>query len=156
MKNIARFEEMKAACCAWEEAKQERRARKQQIIDTLGWDSPELKAWYEEDQNTAYPYTSGQVKAMRAFADSLKREDGIVEMSDSCWESEWHDFVTTLRDLGAERMIVTNQSTGLMDDLYGYAAEGCTMTGLQTITKLVDRWGGEEEETIKGIGFDLN
>ena len=32
--------------CEWEAAREERRARKQTIIDTYGWDSEELKAWY--------------------------------------------------------------------------------------------------------------
>ena len=51
--NNTYFEEMKRIGYAWEEARAERKNRKQQIIDTLGWDSEELKAWYEEDKAAA-------------------------------------------------------------------------------------------------------
>lgn len=40
----------------YEEARIERKARKQQIIDNLGWDSDELKAWYEEDAAAKFPF----------------------------------------------------------------------------------------------------
>ena len=43
-----------------------------------------------------------------------------------------------------------------MEDLNGYAAEGCTMLGLCTITKKDTRWGEEKEEQIMGIRFRLN
>ena len=42
-----------------------------------------------------------------------------------------------------------------MEDLHGFAAEGCTMEGLCTITKKSRRWGEETEEQIPGIRFRL-
>lgn len=52
--------------------------------------------------------------------------------------------------------MVTNQSTGLMRNLHDFAAEGCTMQGLCTVTKMENRWGEETEEQIMGIRFSLN
>ena len=71
--NNSYFEEMKRIGYAWEEAQVERKNRKQQIIDTLGWDSEELKAWYEEDKAAVFPFPQGASKAYRAWAGSISR-----------------------------------------------------------------------------------
>ena len=42
MKMNSTDEEMTKTCYAWQAAKDERKARKQEIINTLGWDSEEL------------------------------------------------------------------------------------------------------------------
>jgi hypothetical protein len=42
-----------------------------------------------------------------------------------------------------------------MEDLHGFAAEGCTMEGLCTIIKREYRFGEETEETIQGLRFSL-
>ena len=77
-------------------------------------------------------------------------------MDDFTWDRDRHDFIDTLRKAGIQTLVVTNQSTGLMEDLHGYAAEGCTMLGLCTITKKDTRWGEEKEEQIMGIRFQLS
>ena len=61
--NNAYFENLKRIGHEWEAARVERKNRKQQIIDTLGWDSDELKAWYEEDAAAKFPFESGVSKA---------------------------------------------------------------------------------------------
>ena len=154
MKMNSTYEEMTQTCRAWQAAKDERKARKQEIINTLGWDSEELKAWYEEDKAAAFPYSSGEMKAYWAFKNSLELDE--LEMADSAWDNEWHDFIETLRKMGITHFTVTTQSTGLMNDLYGYTNEGCTMLGLHTIEKKSDRWGTEEIEKVRGILFKIN
>ena len=127
---------------------------KQQIIDTKGWDSEELKSWYkEEEENFQYPISAGACKAYRAWRYSDTDE---VIMDDFTWDRERHDFIDIIRRAGIQTLVVTNQSTGLMEDLHGYAAEDCTMLGLCTITKKENRWGEETEEQIMGIRFQLN
>ena len=153
MKTNKTYEEMTETGRTWEKARQERNARKQEIIDTMGWDSEELKAWYEEDKAAVFPYTSGEMKAYWAVKNSLELDE--LEMNDSCWDNEWHDFISTLRKMGISRFTVTTQSTSLMNDLYGYVAEGCTILGLHTITKKRDRWGNQETEEAKGILLEI-
>ena len=132
----------------------EHEAKKQGIIEEFGWDSEELKAWYkEEEENFQYPISDGACKAYRAWRYS---ETDEVIMDDFTWDRERHDFIDTLRKAGLETLVVTNQSTGLMEDLHGYAAEGCKMLGLCTITKKSRRFGEETEEQIMGIRFSLN
>jgi hypothetical protein len=75
-------------------------------------------------------------------------------MDDFTWDRNATTSLTPSEG-GIQTLVVTNQSTGLMEDLHGYAAEGCTMLGLCTITKK-DTRGEEKEEQIMGIRFQLN
>jgi len=148
------FAELEATARAYEEKHEAHKKLKKQIIEEKGWDSEELKAWYKaEEEEFKYPISQGACKAFRAWRYS---ETDEVIMDDFTWDRERHDFIDTLREAGIETLVVTNQSTGLMEDLHGYAAEGCTMLGLCTITKKEDRFGEEKEVQIMGIRFKLN
>ena len=155
-KNNAYFENLKRIGHDWEAARVERQARKQQIIDTLGWDSDELKAWYEEDAAAKFPFESGVSKAYRAWAQSLSRKEDELEMDDFLWDKEVADFIEALRSAGIETVVYTNQSTAVMENLHAFVAQGCTMTGLCTITRQETRWGDEEPTEVMGIRFSLN
>ena len=100
--NNTYFENLKKIGHDWEAARAERQARKQPIIDTYGWDSEELKAWYAEDAAAKFPFESGVSKAYRAWAQSLSRKEDEVEMDDFLWEKEVTDFIETLRKAGIE------------------------------------------------------
>ena len=155
-KNNTYFENLKRIGHDWEAARVERQARKQQIIDTLGWDSDELKAWYEEDAAAKFPFESGVSKAYRAWAQSLSRKEDELEMDDFLWDKEVADFIEALRSAGIETFVYTNQSTAVMENLHAFAAQGCTMTGLCTSTRQETRWGDEEPTEVMGIRFSLN
>ena len=155
-KNNTYFENLKRIGHDWEAARIERQARKQQIIDTLGWDSDELKAWYEEDAAAKFPFESGVSKAYRAWAQSLSRKEDELEMDDFLWDKEVADFIEALRSAGIETFVYTNQSTAVMENLHAFAAQGCTMMGLCTITRQETHWGDEEPTEIMGIRFSLN
>lgn len=156
MKNNTYFEELKRIGHEWEAARVERQARKQQIIDTLGWDSDELKAWYAEDAAAKFPFESGVSKAYRAWATSNSRQEAELEMDDFLWDKEVRDFIDTLRKAGIETFVYTNQSTAVTENLHAFAAEGCTMLGLCTITRRENRWGDEEPYEVMGIRFSLS
>ena len=155
--NTTYFDEMTANCAAYERAKKERAERKQEIIKNHGIDSTEMDAWYAEEKAAGpYPYSSGEMKAYWVFKNRLENDNDEFEMTDYCWEREYLDFIEALRKLGVKEFTVTTKSTGLMDDLYGYTAEGCTMKGLHTVTKKALRWGEEQYEESKGILFKIN
>ena len=150
------FLDLKRIGHEYEAARVERRARKQKIIDTLGWESEELKAWYEEDAAAKFPFEQGACKAYRAWASSLSRQEDELEMDEFLWEKEVHDFIAALRSAGIGTFVYTNQSTAVMENLHAFAAEGCTMTGLCTITRHENRWGDEEPTEVMGIRFSVN
>ena len=155
-KNNTYFENLKRLGHEYEAARVERQARKQQIIDTLGWESDELKAWYEEDAAAKFPFEQGACKAYRAWASSISRKEDELEMDDFLWDKEVADFIDTLRQAGITSFVYTNQSTAVMENLHAFAAQGCTMMGLCTITRQETRWGDEEPVEIMGIRFSLN
>lgn len=150
------FTEMYRIGCEWEKAREERRQRKQEIIDMKGWDSEELKAWYAEDEAAKFPFSGGANKAYRAWAASVSRQEDEVEMDDFLWDREVADFVDTLRRAGFTAFVYTNQSTAVMENLHAFAAKGCTMIGLCTITRHENRWGDEEPIEVMGIRFSVN
>ena len=153
--NNTYFEEMKRIGLTWEEARDEREDRKQQIIDTYGWDSEELKSWYEEDAAAKFPYESGAMKAYHAWANSITRKGDEIEMDDFLWDREAYDFIDTLRKAGIQTFVYTNQSTAVMGNLHAFAAEGCTMEGLCTIDRK-SRWENEEPTKVMGIRIRVN
>lgn len=152
----AYFAEMKRIGHEWEAARVERRSRKQNIIDTYGWDSEELKAWYAEDKAAKFPFPAGASKAYRAWVESIMREEDEVEMDDFLWDADVADFIDTLRKAGIQTFVYTNQSTAVMENLHAFAAQGCTMMGLCTILRHEHRWGHEEPTEVMGIRFSLN
>ena len=155
-KNNAYFENLKRIGHEYEAARVERQARKQDIIDSYGWDSDELKAWYEEDAAAKFPFESGTTKAYRAWAQSLSRKEDELELDDFLWEKEVRDFIEALRSAGIASFVYTNQSTAVMENLHQLAAAGCTMQGLCTITRQESRWGNEEPTEVMGIRFTID
>ena len=152
MKQNAFFDEMYRIGHEWSEKHAAHQKLKEEIIATRGWDSPELEAWYAEEEEMKFHFSSGANKAYRAWRYSQGEE---VVMEDFCWTAERHDFIDTLRKAGMKTFVTTNQSTGLMEDIHGYIAEGCTMLGICTITRKKESWGETTEETIQGIRFAL-
>ena len=147
------FEGMKRIGHDWEEKRAVHQAKKQGIIDTYGWDSEELKAWYEEKEANKFPFTQGENKAYRAYAESLRRKQDTVEMSDFLFDTEVKGFSDTMKAAGVTEFIYTNTSTAVMENLHAFAAEGMTLAGLCTITRHENRWGGRG--TLRGTGHPL-
>jgi hypothetical protein len=155
-KENAYFAELDRIARDFEQRHEAHKKLKQQIIDTKGWDSEELKAWYAEEENDfQYPISQGACKAYRAFLGTLEHGEDEIEMNDFLWDREIDDFVEALRKAGFDSFIYTNQSTAVMENLYGFAKAGCTMTGLTTITRRERRFGEYRDEAILGIHFTL-
>ena len=153
--NNAYFEELKRIGHEYEAARVERKARKQQIIDSYGWESEELKAWYEEKNQMSYPIAAGACKAYRAWSRSLELENEELELDDFLWEREVADFVDCIKQAGIDTFIYTNQSTAVMENLHSFEKEGYRMDGLCTIKRMERRFGEDREETILGIHFTV-
>ena len=65
-------------------------------------------------------------------------------------------FLRESKAAGIKTFVYTNQSTAVMENLHQFAAAGCKMEGLCTITRQEDRWGEEEPYEVMGIRFSLN
>jgi hypothetical protein len=156
MKNNAFFEQMKQTAVRYEAARVERLERKRKIIKEKGFGSPELAAWYQEDNAARFPFTSGAWSAYRAWESSVYRQESELDMDMPLSLGEFPDFLETLRKAGLHSFVYTCRSTATMDNIHDFAAHGCTMEGLCTITRRETRWGEEEPDEVCGIRFLLN
>ena len=155
LKTNAHFEEMRRIGRELEEKRRAHEERKQEIRDTYGWDSEEMKAWYDVKNNMESPFTQGAWKAYRAWAQTIEKEEDEVFMDDFLWEYEIADFIETLRKAGIETFIYTNTSTAVMENIHGFEEEGCKLTGLTKIKRTELRFGGDYELEVPGIRFSL-
>ena len=77
MKNNTYFEELNRTARAFEEKHEAHKKLKQQIIDTQGWDSEELKAWYREEEEDFPEISILAIQAMLEKAYLLGKADGM-------------------------------------------------------------------------------
>ena len=97
------------------------------------------------------------MKALQAYRNTTQRGCDAFEVDDLPWPDDTKDFVETLRKAGITSIVVTDESTGLMDGIYDLTACGCTMGSLRTVTRADDfRFGSREPETKRGIGFKIS
>ena len=97
------------------------------------------------------------MKALQAYRNTTQRGCDAFEVDDLPWPDDTKDFVETLRKAGITSIVVTDESTGLMDGIYGLTACGCTMGSLRTVTRADDfRFGSREPETKRGIEFKIS
>ena len=149
MKTNTYFENMTKTAEAYEAARRSLKAKKEEIIQNHGWDSPEMTAWQEEGKTLTDPFTRGEWKALKAW--SYNKSDELL-VEDFCWEEETTDFIATLRKAGLRSFITVDRSTALMENIHAYIAEGCTLEEPATVEK--ETWHGTE--TLLGLRFRIN
>ena len=149
------FEAMRDTAIAYNEAQAIREKERDTMIAADDWDS--VKAFdRREKEEFPYPFTAGQNKALVLYDRSLRNGADAFEVDDLPWDHEMADFVDTLRKAGITAIVVTDQSTGLMDGIYELTALGYQMRGLKTVTRADDhRFGSKEPERKNGIEFQL-
>lgn len=149
------FEQMRETAIAYNEAAAIRKEQRDALIEADDWDG--VKGFDEREKKAfPYPFTSGQNKALVEYDRSLRNGADALEIDDLPWDYELADFVKTLREAGIEEIVVTDESTGLMDGVYGLTALGCKMNGLKTVTRAdVHRFGSKEPERKNGIEFTI-
>lgn len=142
MKTNEFYQKKLAEDMAWEEKSHQ---IKKQIEEALKAKPEEdnfakVDALYKEKEahTKAYPFTRGEGKAFRAIYHNKGEE---LVMDDYNWEGDHLDFVNFLRGCGIDTFLVTNQSTGLMEDIHGYTNAGCVMVGPEIYTEEDDFFG---------------
>ena len=150
-RNNEYFENLRKIGEAYETIRKAHEDKKAELIGKFGYDSDEMKAWYEKKKEMTYPVPAGACKAYRAWMHSIEREADEVEMDDFLWDREVKDFVEALRGAGIESFVYTNASTALMDNIHDLEANGWKMTGLAEIRN-TSRWA--TEEFTRGLRFE--
>lgn len=148
MTNNTYFDEMTRVGTELARKREEHKELKQNIINTYGWDSEELKTWYAEEEQMKCAYSGGAWKAYWAWRYTNGNE---LIFDEFCWDDEVYDFIDTLRKAGIGTFVTIDTSTALMKNLHQFVAEGCEMLGLCTITKKEDCF----EKQVLGIRFNV-
>jgi hypothetical protein len=154
MKN-AYFESMYKTVCSYQEKKEAVKNKRSKLFDEEKYDEGTalVKAFEEEHP---FPYTDGAMKAYWAYQNMNYHGADCFEVEDLPWKKDMKDFAETLRDAGIDAIVITDQSTGLMDGIYGLCENGWKMGVLKTVTRKDDcRFGSDEPETKKGIEFTI-
>lgn len=155
MKENTYFENLAKTCEAYEAAKEERMKERTAMMKADDWDA--VRAFDErEDREYPKPYTRGQSYAFRAYRENLyNNSEGFFEVRDLPLEQDTPDFLDTLRKAGITVILVTDESTALMEALFILTDLGCRMAGLKTYTRIERRWGADEELEIRGIEMEI-
>lgn len=154
MKN-SYFESMYREVRNYQEKKEAVRKQRSILFDEEKYDEGTalMKAFEEENK---FPYTDGAMKAYWAYQNMNYHGADSFEVEDLPWEKDMKDFAETLREAGISAITVTDQSTGLMDGIYGLCENGWKMGRLKIVTRKDDcRFGSDEPETKKGIEFTV-
>lgn len=150
------FEEMRKTAIAYNEAAAKREEERDVLIKADDWDG--VRAFdNREKKEFPYPFTPGENAALVQYDRSLQNGSDEYEVDDLPWDDQMADFVKTLRAAKVQKIVVTDQSTALMDGIYGLTNLGCRMASLHTITRENDhRFGSREPEKKDGIAFEIN
>lgn len=147
MKTNEYLEKKSAEWRTFEDARAERTKERDALKEAGDWDG--VKAFDEkEKKDFPVPYTQGECKAYRAYKQSREKELDFLEAEDLPWDYEAEDFINLLRKAGFTEMIITDQSTDLMNLLFAFKDQGCRIGSLE-IRQGKD-WCGRDTE-IKGI-----
>lgn len=123
--------------------------------EKYGCDSEQYKAVLEmvEEVQKEDPYTYGEASAYRAWNNTVEQysDSDVIIMTDYLSEEDIAGFVVTLRNAELEKFYLTNSSTALMENIHGYIAAGCKMTG----TVVLERKRWNKVEQVLGLEFTL-
>lgn len=155
MKRNDYFEAMIETMTAYVQARDAREEKREALMNEGNWDA--VKEMDEkEETELPKPFTAGEAKALNQYRRSTRDGADAFEISDLPWNYELTDYVKTLRAAGITTAVVTDESTALMDGIYGLANLGCRMAGLQTVTRENDhRFGSKEPVRKNGIAFEI-
>jgi hypothetical protein len=149
------FESMYKAGCEYQEKRDAAEKQRDALYAEEKYDEgTDLMVKFNDE--TPFPFTNGAMKAFQAYQNTNYRGADCFEVEDLPWPKDMKDFVDTLRKAGIRTITVNDQSTGLMEGIYGLAENGCRMGALRTVTREKDhRFGSDEPERKNGIEFTI-
>ena len=100
-------------------------------------------------------YSLGARKALWNYKDSKRHNSSEFEVTDLPSESDMEDFLSTLRIAKVTTFVVTAKSTALIEVLHQMRRLGCTVYGLDTITRNDTEYHVMDDYEVEGIRIML-
>ena len=141
---------------AYENRRVEHQLKKVKIADTYGWESLEMKAWYEEEDAMESPIKDGENKACMAYKKSRIHSSSELELDDCIMGQDVEDFLEALRKAGIPEFAYTNQGSAAILNIHAFVEAGCTFEGLCKVTRREDGCGKEMTTEYPGVRFKVN
>ena len=121
----------------------EKKSKREELSNDDFW------AWVKETGKPEYPFTNGQSAALSLV--HWHKGEGYLDLKDHIWTDDVKDFVDTLRAFGVDKFAVTCKSSGLMEDMHEFVANGCKLVGLCEVEE--ERY--RKIEMKQGVLFEL-
>ena len=100
-------------------------------------------------------YSLGARKALWNYKDSKRHNSSEFEVTDLPSESDMEVFLSTLRIAKVTTFVVTAKSTALIEALHQMRRLGCTVYGLDTITRNDTEYHVMDDYEVEGIRIML-
>ena len=100
-------------------------------------------------------YSLGARKALWNYKDSKRHNSSEFEVTDLPGEPDMEDFLSTLRIAKVTTFVVTAKSTALIEALHQMRRLGCTVYGLDTITRNDTEFHVMDDYEVEGIRIML-
>lgn len=100
-------------------------------------------------------YSLGARKALWNYKDSKRHNSSEFEVTDLPSESDMEDFLSTLRIAKVTTFVDTAKSTALIEALHQMRRLGCTVYGLDTITRNDTEYHVMDDYEVEGIRIML-
>ena len=134
----------------YREARAARSAEKDEIIKRYGVNNDEMKAWETREKQFSFPFSYGQLAALRSWENSVNHNSGEFECEDLPVEEHIASFLHTLKAARIKTFVVTERSTALMANLYLIANMGWKMEEVCVLKR------DEGSKPVYGIRFSVN
>ena len=111
---------------------------RKEILDMLNRDT--AKEYFEKLRDTEKNPTRGQVYAYRSWEQSTEYRTSMFEVRELPWGSQikggvMKEFVAALTAANIDEIIVTDQSTALMESVHALVGEGAYLEGIGTVAR---------------------
>lgn len=100
-------------------------------------------------------YSLGTRKALWNYNDSKRHNSSEYEVTDLPSEDSMEDFIETLRSAGITTFVITAKTTALIEALHQLRRLGCTVYGLDTITRNDTEFRVMDDYEVEGIRITL-
>ena len=115
-------------------------------VKEYGYDSVEYTEWIKNNHMPENPFTRGQHLCIDAYGTAVACHRDIIIFNDFFWyENDVVDFVSTLREAGIDKFILTYNGSHLMEQIHYYSNAGCS----------IEKCVKDESECFSFLGLEI-
>lgn len=127
-------------------------AERRNYMDTIyAFEQMDHKIYTRKTSGQKSGYSLGTRKALWNYKDSKRHNSSEFEVTDLPAEADMKDFLTALRIAKITTFVVTAKNTALIEALHQMRSLGCSVYGLDTITRNDAEYRVLDDYKVEGI-----